>query len=114
MIEGVHRQRVSDLVRAEMPTKTIYTLISLNFALFLAFLAALGWVRHVEDMFTTQDLINAKLAERLAELSASVELGPRMDAIEQAQTKQTEVLEAIADRLGIIQEENERGTDPER
>jgi len=101
----VHRQRVSDLVRAEMPTKTIYTLIALNFSLFLAFLCALGWVRHVEDMFSTQNLINTKLSERIAELSASVDLGPRMDAIEQAQQRQTDVLEAIANRLGIMEED---------
>lgn len=106
---AIRQERVADLVRREFPHRTVYFLIALNLALLV--LLAVGWYSFDKwqrkqdseafDRQQVQDQWNTSLKGQLEGLKATVEFGPRLDALEAAQTKQTQTLDAIAEKLGI-------------
>jgi len=102
VIDLPQRQRVADIVRAELPFKTIYSVIAVNLALilFLTF-----GVFHVYQRLETQELINTGLKSQIEGLKVTVEFGPRLTRLEEQQLKQTWTLELIARKLGVSIEE---------
>ncbi len=106
------RERVADLVRQEIPHRSIGALVILNLVLLIV--TVLGsyhfyaWQQRQDFDSTarahTQDQWNVSLKGQLEGLKATVEFGPRLLALEKGQARQTVVLEAIARELGITQE----------
>ena len=106
---NVQHERVADIVRAEFPHKPVYGLIALNLALIALLLFGAThlyrWQERQDEAAQaradTQAVWNASLVGKLEGLKATVEFGPRITALELGQRRQTEVLEAIAAKLGI-------------
>ncbi len=106
---NIQRERAADIIRAEFPHRTVYTLIALNFAIIV--LGALLWYgfdkwqrkqdSQAFDRWETQAVWNSTFKAELKGLSTEIELSSRLAAIELAQDKQTAVLDAIAEKLGI-------------
>ncbi len=102
-------ERVADLVRAEVPHKSIYGLIVLNLTLLIVLVFGsilfYRWQERqdmaAQDRAATQAQWNATFRGDMKGLALAVEFGPRIAALEQGQRRQTEVLEAIAKKLGI-------------
>ena len=110
MSEAQH-ERVADVVRRELPLKSISTLLAVNLVIMLLTVAGYNWQRKqdqgLSDHKDTQAVWNANFRGQLEGLKATVEFGPRIMALEQGQLRQTAVLEAIALKLGIEFEESQ-------
>ena len=102
-------ERVADIVRAEFPHKSVYGLIALNLALLIVLVAGSiffsKWQERqdteAKNSADTQSVFNVTFRGDIKGLALAVEFGPRIAALEQGQRRQTEVLEAIALKLGI-------------
>ena len=106
---SIRQERIADLVQQELtnrfPTRTLVIILALNLVIALVAVHFYNWQRDQDrkaaDHAETQMWQNKSFAGQIEGLKATVEFGPRIEALAQNQARQSAILDAIARRLEI-------------